>query len=432
MRERLTIQRINRAECLPDKNQAFIFDTEAPRLALRITRAGARSFIFESKLDRTTIRTTIGPCNAWTLEDARSEANRLQHLINQGIDPRLDRQEKIAAQDAKREKASQQELTLADVWPVYIEANKHRWSARHLIDHTRFTKKGGEKAKRGTNKTVPGPLWPLMAKRLSDLTPEVVKAWAAAESATRATQCRNAFGALRACLNWCSDHPGYKHFVNIDACSSRVKRASIPNKKAKDDCLQREQLPGWFTAVRQIQNSVIAAYLQALLITGARREEVAGLRWADVDFKWKSMTIKDKVEGQRVIPLTPYVASLLAPLPRRNEFVFSSTSAKSGRLQEPRFQHNKALAVAGIEGLTIHGLRRSFGTLSEWVEVPAGVVAQIMGHKPSATAEKHYKKRPLDLLRMWHDKVESWILKEAGIAQPTGKEQTPGLRVVEK
>ena len=32
---------------------------------------------------------------------------------------------------------------------------------------------------------------------------------------------------------------------------------------------------------------------------------------------------------------------------------------------------------------------RSPHVLTEWLEVPAGVVAQIMGHKPSATAEKH-------------------------------------------
>jgi integrase len=38
--------------------------------------------------------------------------------------------------------------------------------------------------------------------------------------------------------------------------------------------------------------------------------------------------------------------------------------------------HERALSAAGLPHLTIHGLRRSFGTLCEWVEVPAGVVAQ--------------------------------------------------------
>ena len=90
---------------------------------------------------------------------------------------------------------------------------------------------------------------------------------------------------------------------------------------------------------------------------------------------------------------------------------------------------NKALTAAGLPGLSIHGLRRSFGTLAEWVECPAGVSAQIMGHKPSATAEKHYRVRPLDLLRMWHTKIEGWILNEAGIEQPA-EDRGHGLRVV--
>lgn len=41
-----------------------------------------------------------------------------------------------------------------------------------------------------------------------------------------------------------------------------------------------------------------------------------------------------------------------------------------------------------------------------------------MGHKPSALAEKHYRKRPIDLLRQWHTKIEKFILDEAGILQP--------------
>ena len=83
-------------------------------------------------------------------------------------------------------------------------------------------------------------------------------------------------------------------------------------------------------------------------------------------------------------------------------------------IEEPRIQHVKALAAA-LPALSLHGLRRFFGTLSEWVEVPAGIVAQIMGHKPSAIAEKHYIQRELDLLHLWHVKIEAWILEQVGI-----------------
>ena len=82
---------------------------------------------------------------------------------------------------------------------------------------------------------------------------------------------------------------------------------------------------------------------------------------------------------------------------------------------EPNNPHIRACKAAGLDGLTLHGLRRSFSSLTEWPETPAGVVAQIQGHKPSATAEKHYKIRPLELLRTHHEKIEAWILEQAGV-----------------
>lgn len=85
------------------------------------------------------------------------------------------------------------------------------------------------------------------------------------------------------------------------------------------------------------------------------------------------------------------------------------------------------MTAAGLPDLTLHGLRRSFGSLAEWTETPAGVVAQIMGHKPSASAEKHYRRRSIDLLRMWHVKIEAWMLEQGGIEfVPVA----PGLHVV--
>ncbi|WP_341929913.1 Arm DNA-binding domain-containing protein, partial [Methyloversatilis discipulorum] len=86
-RERLTPDRIRRFSCAVGMKQAFLWDTEAPRLAVRVTAAGAKSFIFEAKLHRQTIRQTIGDVRAWNIDDARAEARRLQTLVDQDIDP---------------------------------------------------------------------------------------------------------------------------------------------------------------------------------------------------------------------------------------------------------------------------------------------------------------------------------------------------------
>ena len=47
--------------------------------------------------------------------------------------------------------------------------------------------------------------------------------------------------------------------------------------------------------------------------------------------------------------------------------------------------------------------------------MPVGVVAQIMGHKPSAIVEKHYRGRPLDMLADTTRRLEAWILEQGGV-----------------
>ncbi len=445
-RVKLTAGRIRDFSCEGGKSQSFLWDTDAPGLAVRATANGAKSYIFQGKLNAASIRVTIGDVKSWDIETgdhdrpgAREAARRLQTLIDQGIDPRQAKADQLAGVEAKRIEADRQDLTVAELWEIYIEARRHKWSERHLADHQNIADIGGRLVKRGKKgqKKEAGSLASLLPLRLSDITKERVKAWLRDETARRPTQAALAFRLLRAFLNWCNDTPAYAGLAGADACSPRMSKENLPKQKAKTDCLQREQLPAWFAAVREIKNPIIANYLQALLLTGARREELAWTKWGDVDFKWNSLTIHDKVEGERVIPLTPYVHSLLTELHRINntppkvkhlrgkeeihpkwkpsEWVFASSAAASGRLQEPSIQHRKACAAAGIEGMTLHGLRRSFGTLSEWVECPEGISAQIQGHKPSATREKHYKRRPLDLLRAWHSKIEAWILAETGI-----------------
>ena len=429
-RNKLTAGRIREFECPTGTAQAFLWDTEAPGLAVRATPGSeARGFIFQSRLNGKALRLTIGNVRAWGIDAARAEARRLQTLIDQGIDPRQERADRRAAIEAKalaveaaRNEAERVEAPALEAWNVYL-ASRPKWSPRTLLDHQRLSDPGGKpktrcrKADEGDT-TQPGALIPLLNRPLAQIDGDTVRAWLQVEVARRPTQARNAFVRLRAFLNWCSDRPEYQAPIDGKACASRLANDEMEKPTPKDDCLQHEMLALWFEHVRQLANPVHSAYLQTALLTGARRKEVASIAWADVDFQWKSLTIKDKVEGQRIIPLTPYGAALLAALPRRDEWVFSSPTAESGRLQEPRSVHNEALAAAGLPALSLHGLRRSFGTLAEWVECPVGVVAQIQGRKPSATAEKHYRRRPLDLLRMWHIKIEAWILEQAGIEQP--------------
>ncbi|MBP8140911.1 MAG: integrase family protein [Acidovorax sp.] len=435
-----TAGRVSGFKCPPDKKQAFMWDVTAPGLGLRTTPAGKPAYVFQGVYQGKDIRLTIGSPAAWSIPDAQAKARELQRLIDEGKDPRDLKREAVAATKAQAEaliaaaaEAASQAVTMGEAWGAYVAERTPHWGDLHRNDHARLTRAGGEAAKRGTRGrgvTVAGPLHPLLALPLRDLTAPVIEAWAAHEAQTRPTAARLAWRLLKAFLGWCAEQPEYVPVLpSTNPAKTKKAREALGKAKAKEDSLLKEQLPAWFAAVRSIGNPAVSAYLQTLLLTGARPGEVLAMRWDDLNTQWRGLTIRDKVEGERVIPLTPYVSHLLAALPRRNAFVFASSRNENTPLTEPNHAHDKACKVAGIQGLTLHGLRRSFGTLSEWLEVPAGVVAQIQGHKPSATAEKHYRVRPLDLLRVHHERIEAWILEQAGIVFDA--KAAPGaLRVV--
>ncbi|MFV8630699.1 tyrosine-type recombinase/integrase [Ralstonia pseudosolanacearum] len=443
-KQNFTAARVDSFQCEPGKQQTIYWDAKTPGFGFRVTAGGARAYVFESRLFGKTVRLTIGDARAWDLGRARTEASRLKTLIDDGKDPREVRAEQQAAHEARRVEARRRDVTFGEAWDEYVENRKPFWSERHYRDHQQHADVGGRPRKRGNGVIQPGPLAELRFLKLSELTSERVAEWLMSQSEERPTMSALSFRLLRGFIRWAADTPTYNGLVPPDVYKARDVKDVVPRVKAKDgDSLQREQLAVWFGRVRNISNPVQSAYLQGLLITGARREEWAGVRWEDVDFRWRSLVLDDKVEGTggRTIPLTPYLATLLWNLKQLNEtpptkrqlarlaengerwepspWVFASKASEDGKIAEPRIAHNKALVEAELPHITLHGLRRSFGTLSEWVEVPVGVVAQIQGHKPSAIAEKHYRRRPLDLLRMWHDKIEAWMLEQAGISFET-------------
>lgn len=429
-RVRLTAGRVADFTCPADKSQSFLWDKETPALALRVTPTGRKTYVFESRLNGATIRVNIGTAAEWSIEAARNKASGLKMMVDSGTDPREVERQQQAAQTASKAAAAVQAVTVGEVWQTYLEARKPHWGERHYRDHLTLSAAGGEPFKRGTGTTQAGPLASLLALPLRDLTAPVIEAWAAREAQTRPTSARLSWRLLKGFLGWCNEQTAYAGLLNGNPAKTKKARESLGRPGVKSDVLQRGQLAVWFSAVNQIGNPTISAYLQTLLLTGARPGEVMTLRWDDLNTQWKGIQIRDKVEGTREIPLTPYVWHLLTKLPRRNEWIFSSPTSASGYLTEPTHPHTRACKTAGLDGLTLHGLRRSFKSLTEWQEIPAGVVAQLMGHKPSATAEKHYTVRPLELLALHHEKIEAWILEQAGIVFDA--KAAPGaLRVVQ-
>jgi integrase len=382
-----TASRIAAAKCPPEKTQSFMWDSGAPGLGLRTTPAGSPAYVFQGRYKDNTIRITIGAPSAWSITDAQAKARELQRLIDEGKDPRSLKREALAAAEINRTKELEQTearklkaLAVKDVWALYVKERRPYWGDLHYKSHLEKASLGGEPSKRRgmtDRKTKPGPLASLMQLPLKDLDSNTIEAWAKKEGQDRPSSARLAWRLLTVFLNWCAEQPQYANALppRNPAKTKRIRDA-LGKQGIKNDVLTSEQLSAWFTAVRNIQNPVISAAIQVMLLTGARPGEVLDLQWEDLNNKWNGLTIRDKVDGEREIPLTPYVAYLLATLPRRNKWIFSSTrtlaldehnvkrrerkanrvgnkphlsnvleTSASGRITKPNKQHSQACAV---------------------------------------------------------------------------------------
>ncbi|MCM0610589.1 MAG: integrase family protein [Ideonella sp. WA131b] len=447
-KERLTAPKVAGFTCPPDKAQAFKWDAATPGLGLRVTPTGKPAYIFQGRFQDKTLRVTIGSPDAWSIPQAQERARELQRQIDAGRDPREVKAETIAADVAKRTAEVADVLTVAEVWPRYMAEGKPKrkaaWKPRYVADLKKAASLGGEPKKRGTGKTKPGHLAALMPLRLASIDQDTIREWYAKEAKTAPIQAARAVAMFSGFLGWCATKKDLRALVQKDAARASELGDVLPGVNKRRDALEIDQLPAWFAGTDKLQSRAARAYLQALVLTGARREEMAALRWADVDFQWQKLTIADKVEATRVIPLTPYMAHLINGLPRINEWVFASVRLKkgrkgeppqwvqasaSGRIAEPRAPHSDVLADAGIPHVSIHGLRRTFSLLGEAAGAPAGAIAQVMGHKPSAIAEG-YRPRSIDALRPYLAQIERFIHDKAGIQFDPATAAPAGLRLV--
>ena len=416
----LTHGLLERAACPNDKAFVLVKDSAKKGLRLRATRAGGKHWQFETRVKGRLFTRALGEWPTVSIFEARALAHDLRGLTEKGIDPRVEekkqKEELADHQAAMASAAVARALTVGEVWPLYLKTGrpkrKDAWKPRYRADLLTMAGPGGEKKKRGQGVTRPGPLFPLMSLRLANVNEDTLTSWFENEALSSKQQATRALMMFNGFLRWCAARPEYRKLIDRNAGKAAAIMENLPRTTRRTDALEAAQVASWWGSVENLSNRTASTYLRALLLTGARREELASLTWTNVDFLWFKLTIADKIDATRTIPLTPYLSTLLASLPRLNNFVFASVS-KSGRIVDVRSSHSKALQAAGIGHLSLHGLRRSFSLLGEAAGAPEGAIAQVMGHRPSGTAEG-YRPRSIDALRPYLHQIEVHILTLVG------------------
>ena len=191
----------------------------------------------------------------------------------------------------------------------------------------------------------------------------------------------------------------------------------------KQTVIKTHELPAWYKAVMEVKDerssgksSILRDYFLLLLFTGLRRQEAIELTWDRVDFKAKSLTIKDTKNRQsHVLPLSDFLLNFFEKRKAESDsfFVFPGTG-KTGYNVEPRKVMKKIIDQSGVI-FTLHDLRRTFITIAESLDIPAYALKRLLNHKMTQDVTAGYIVMDVERLRIPMQKITDYLLRLMGV-----------------
>ena len=172
-----------------------------------------------------------------------------------------------------------------------------------------------------------------------------------------------------------------------------VGRCAEVSHQSARSILRPDELNRFLAALEDIKGSDLYDYIHVSLFTGARRSNVLGMRWCDIDFDLGTWTIPETKSGDsQVLPLTAFLIDLLEK--RRyatdGEYVFPG-GGKTGHLVELKRRWTAFIKSTGIHDIRIHDLRRTLGSYMAMGNQSLHMIGKVLGHK-SQTATQIYSR----------------------------------------
>jgi integrase len=142
-------------------------------------------------------------------------------------------------------------------------------------------------------------------------------------------------------------------------------------------------------AAKAGENPFALAAIRLLVLTGARKSEILGLRWNWVDFERGQIRLPDSKTGAKTIPLgTPALKVLQSALRiEGNPFVFPGDKQGAHLVGLPRVWSRIKL-TAHLPDVRLHDLRHSFASVAVAGGDSLYLVGKVLGHAQSRTTER--------------------------------------------
>jgi len=336
MKRHLTDASIQRTKP-PTKGSLEIFDLGYPGLAIRIGHGGAKTFELFYRVNGKLRRETLGRWPAVSLADARNSWRKTREAIGRGETPQRENpamlfehvvEEWIKRDQSKNKPSSLYQVTRSlevDVLPAWRGKRIDEIGKRDVIELLDTI------ADRGA---------PIMARRVQSY--------------------------IRRFFRWCIE----RDILKIDPTQAMPR---VGNGKSRDRVLTDGELAKVLAACHRPYGAVV----RMLVLTGARRQEIAELRWSEMDGNTIRLEgSRTKTGAPHTIPLSSAAQTLLNSLPHLGEFVFSGArpisdwSALKRRLD----------GAAGVSNWRIHDLRRTVATGLQKLGINLQTIEAVLGH----------------------------------------------------
>jgi integrase len=329
---------------------------------VRVLPSGVKSFYLDYRVGGVGRRPAIASWPNWTVVQARAEARKWRVLIDQGTDPQADR---IAEREAKTVRQLA-ERYVEEVMPKNAPGTRHGYMG--MLNGWILPQLGGRKVKS------------LRPADVEQLHAKITRSGAK-------TRANHAVGLLSAMLSAA---------VRWEVVERNVARGAVarnPQTKRRR-YLSPTEIARLSAALADCGSQSAADAVRLVLLTGARKTEVAGMRWAEVDLStgvWARPAPRLKQRADHDVPLGAAALEILArrraSAAKGGEFVFPAPR-RGGHL-DIRATWATVRRAAGLGDVRLHDLRHSFASILVSSGASLPLIGALLGHSNPATTARY-------------------------------------------
>ena len=352
------------------RGQVIYRDTMLPGFGVRVG-AKSKTYIVEGQVNRRTRRVSIGRADLFPPETARRKALVVLGDMADGVDPTAEKRKKAA-----------DKITVEKAFNKFFDARPGL--AKTTVDN--YSRTGFIYFKSWAKKPIKEITRQMVLKKHQEMSINNGKVTA-----------NDSFRHFRSIYNFIA---ATEENLPPNPVSILSQARAWNKERRRQTIIEAKQLPAWWAAVME-EPEYSRDFLLLALFTGMRRNEIASLRWDNVDLDERKLHLPTTKNGDPLmLPLSDYLFALLRERKQNagaSPWVFPG-NGPSGHIVEPKKFSQRVTVASGVS-FTLHDLRRTYITIAESLDIPHYALKRLLNHRSSTDVTGGYIIINVDRLR---------------------------------